>query len=40
MVGLLAEYASQMSSFVRMENTAHLLRSNTKLGVELEQLKP
>jgi hypothetical protein len=40
MVELLAESASQMSSFVRMGNTVHLLHSNTKLGAELEKLKP
>jgi hypothetical protein len=40
MVGLLAESASQMSSFVRMGNTARSLHSNTKLEAELEKLKP
>ena len=40
MVALLAESATQMRNFERMENTAHSLHSNTKLGVEAEKPKP
>jgi hypothetical protein len=40
MVALLAESAIQMRNFAHMENIAHSLHSNTKLGAEAEKPKP
>jgi hypothetical protein len=40
MAALLAESANLMHNFVHMENIDHSLRSNTKLELEAEKLRP
>ena len=40
MAASLAESANPKHNFVRMENIAHSLHSNTKLEAEVEKLEP